>query len=194
VLIAANLGTHTPPEPTEDELFDQKMEKYLAPYKEKLSKYDEYLAKSENERQEHEKVQERLVMDNIKKVATGGSYEWVEHYGQEAFDTVRETLYKHWEDTGIPLPYDEACAMVDEYYKDKAISLTNTKAFQKLIPKVEPEVKVAKVEKKKEESAATTISDKATKSESALSKSPGEFFAANDVAWQEMKQRLRSRK
>lgn len=191
-LIAANLGTYQPPELTEDDLFEQKLEKYLAPFREKAAKYDEFIGKSEAAQQANEKVQEKMVMDNIKKVAASGEYEWIEHYGQEAHDTVRETLYKHWEDTGLPLPYDEACAMVDEYYKDKAISLTNTKAFQKLIPKVEPVKEVPKEKAKKEDAAVSTISEKATKSESGVPKSPAEFYAAGDEAWQAMKQKLRS--
>lgn len=190
-LIAANLGTYQPPEPTEDELFDKKMEKYLAPYKEKVAKYDEYLARSEAQAQAQEKTQEKMIMENIKKVASSGEYAWVDHYGQEAHDTVRETLYKHWEDTGLPLPYDEACAMVDEYYKDKAISLTNTKAFQKLIPKVEPVKEVPKESKPKKEEAATTLTEKATKSDPILSRSPAEFYANSNAEWQEMKKKLK---
>lgn len=190
-LIAANLGTYQPPEPTEDEAFAAKLEKHLAPFREKAAQYDEFIGNSKAAQAAHEKTQEKLIMENIKKVASSGEYEWVDHYGQEAHDTVRETMYKHWEDTGLPLPYDEACAMVDEYYKDKAISLTNTKAFQKLIPKVEPAKEVTKESKKKEE-AATTLTEKATKSEPAMHKSPAEFYAAGDEAWQALKQKLKT--
>ncbi len=134
-LIRANLGTLQAPEPTEDELFDKKMEKYLAPFREKAAKYDEFIGQSEANQRAQADIQEKMLMDNIKSVAKSEAHEWVEHYGQEAYDTIRETMYAYWETHGIPLSYSDACARVNEYYEERAIALSKTNAFQKITAK-----------------------------------------------------------
>jgi hypothetical protein len=191
-LIRANLGiTDAPNPPTEEELFDKKMEKYLAPFREKADKYDAFIGQSEANAKTHGEVQERLVMENIKTAAKSGDYEWVEHYGQEALDTVREVLYLYWETNGVPLSYADACARVNEHYGERAQSLTQSKAFQKTYSKVvSQEVKPSKGV---ETAPKTSVSHRVVQKESTLLDTPAAVSASTDRAWQEMK-KLRLKK
>lgn len=194
-LIRANLGTLTKPEPTDEELFDQKMEKYLAPFREKAEKYDAFIGQSEANQRAQADVQEKMLMDNIKNVAKSEGHEWVEHYGQEAYDTIRETMYAYWETHGVPLTYSEACARVNEYYEERAIALSKTNAFQKMNAKtVSQESKSVAKENVPAASAKSTVSERVAKSEPNLTMSPSQILASSDAAWQELKKRKFNKK
>ncbi len=193
-LIRANLGTLTKPEPTEDELFDQKMEKYLAPFREKAAKYDEFIGQSEANQRAQANVQEKMLMDNIKSVSKSENHEWLEHYGQEAYDVVRETMYAYWEANEIPLSYSDACARVNEYYEERAIALSKTNAFQKISNKTVPQETKAVKETVPAAPAKSSVSERVAKSEPNLTMSPSQILASSDAAWQELKKRKFNKK
>lgn len=196
-LIRANLGTYEPEPLTEEQLFDkrieERLEKHIAPLREKAAKYDEFIGQSEANQKQQSEVQERLLMDNIKNVSKSEGHEWIEHYGQEAYDTVREVMYAYWEKYGVPLPYSDACARVNESYEERAISLSKTKAFQKFMPKTDPQ-DIKATATPAATNPKTTVSERVAKSESAITQSPSQLLASGDAAWQEMKKRKLNKK
>lgn len=109
------------------------MQQRLDELSERLKKVDE-LEKAQNakwEKLEKDRAQTLEVQIRNSITATASSdedkYELINTVGNEAFDLVYDVMERYYQEQQALLTYEEACDIVEQYYEDRAKSLSNTR-------------------------------------------------------------------